>query len=103
MRASLTGDGSDGTLLTNRFHMARIRALDEELSGKGGVIGWYKWVERSTPIMSRSCFSSSSLISAMRAQDVQPIAIWDQRGNRQWKAAEVCRFVFLVQLRTKRT
>jgi hypothetical protein len=37
-------DSRDGTLLTNRFHMARIRGYDEELRGKGGVIGWYKWV-----------------------------------------------------------
>ena len=37
-----------------------------------------------------------SLISAMRAHDVQPIVIWDQRGTRTWKAAEVCSITIVV-------
>jgi flap endonuclease-1 len=29
------------------------------------------------------------MVTAMRAHGVQPIAIWDERGVRDWKAPEV--------------
>lgn len=32
---------SDGTLLTNRFHFA---IQDGPLKGKGGLVGWFKYV-----------------------------------------------------------
>jgi flap endonuclease-1 len=43
----------------------------EGMEGKGAIIGWYQ------------------LISDMRDAGVKPIAIWDQKGTREWKAAEV--------------
>ncbi|WWC60376.1 uncharacterized protein I303_102947 [Kwoniella dejecticola CBS 10117] len=57
----------DATLMTNRYHFA---SRDGPFKGKGELIGWY------------------NLISEMRAFGVQPIAIWDERGTREWKAPE---------------
>ncbi|OWZ32644.1 5' flap endonuclease [Cryptococcus neoformans c45] len=60
----------DATLLTNRFHFA---SRGGPLEGYGEVIGWY------------------NLISEMKAYGVIPVAIWDQRGVREWKSAEARR------------
>ncbi|WVW80218.1 hypothetical protein I302_102195 [Kwoniella bestiolae CBS 10118] len=57
----------DATLMTNRYHFA---SRDGPFKGKGEIIGWY------------------NLISEMRAYGVKPIAIWDERGKRDWKAPE---------------
>nr|XP_019012013.1 uncharacterized protein I206_02851 [Kwoniella pini CBS 10737]OCF50794.1 hypothetical protein I206_02851 [Kwoniella pini CBS 10737] len=57
----------DATLMTNRYHFA---SRDGPFKGKGEIIGWY------------------NLITEMRAFGVQPIAIWDERGTREWKAPE---------------
>ncbi|WWD05680.1 hypothetical protein V865_003761 [Kwoniella europaea PYCC6329] len=57
----------DATLMTNRYHFA---SRDGLFKGKGEIIGWY------------------NLISEMRAYGVKPIAIWDERGPREWKAPE---------------
>ena len=67
--------------------MARIRGSHEELRSKGGVIGWYRCAEGCITFVKSD---RHSLISAMRAHDVQPIVIWDKGGTRPWKAAEVC-------------
>ncbi|WVR03765.1 hypothetical protein IAU60_000760 [Kwoniella sp. DSM 27419] len=60
----------DATLLTNRYHFA---SRDGPFKDKGEIVGWY------------------NLISEMRAYDVHPVAIWDQRGVREWKAPEARR------------
>ncbi|WRT65759.1 uncharacterized protein IL334_002708 [Kwoniella shivajii] len=60
----------DATLLTNRYHFA---SRDGPHKGKGEIVGWY------------------NLISEMRAYGVKPVAIWDQRGVREWKAPEALR------------
>ncbi|KAK8845632.1 hypothetical protein IAR55_006348 [Kwoniella newhampshirensis] len=60
----------DATLLTNRYHFA---SRNGPWAGKGEIIGWY------------------NLITEMRASGVKPIAIWDQRGYREWKAPEAHR------------
>nr|XP_019001764.1 uncharacterized protein I203_05470 [Kwoniella mangroviensis CBS 8507]OCF65225.1 hypothetical protein I203_05470 [Kwoniella mangroviensis CBS 8507] len=57
----------DATLMTNRYHFA---SRDGPFKGKGEIIGWY------------------NLISEMSAYGVKPIAIWDERGPREWKAPE---------------
>jgi hypothetical protein len=38
---------------------------------------------------SQALLNASSLISDMRASGVKPIAIWDKRGAREWKAEAV--------------
>lgn len=38
-----------------------------------------------------------SLVSEMRAYGVIPVAVWDQRGVREWKSAEV-RFTLIFPL-----
>ncbi|WWD22585.1 hypothetical protein CI109_107078 [Kwoniella shandongensis] len=60
----------DATLLTNRYHFA---SRNGPWAGKGEIIGWY------------------NLITEMRASGVKPVAIWDQRGYREWKAPEAHR------------
>ncbi|WVQ93490.1 hypothetical protein IAU59_000564 [Kwoniella sp. CBS 9459] len=60
----------DATLLTNRYHFA---SRDGPLKEKGEILGWY------------------NLISEMRAHGVKPVAIWDERGPREWKAPEARR------------
>ncbi|OCF38736.1 hypothetical protein I317_07493 [Kwoniella heveanensis CBS 569] len=60
----------DATLLTNRYHFA---SRDGPLKEKGEIIGWY------------------NLISEMRAHGIKPVAIWDERGPREWKAPEARR------------
>ncbi|EIW68897.1 hypothetical protein TREMEDRAFT_68853 [Tremella mesenterica DSM 1558] len=57
----------DATLITHRFHFA---IPDEAERGRGSLVGWY------------------NLMQTMRANQVQPIVIWDQRGVRDWKAPE---------------
>ncbi|KAL7422856.1 hypothetical protein Q5752_002152 [Cryptotrichosporon argae] len=57
----------DATLLTNRFHFANF---DGALSEKSALIGWYLMVQD------------------MRAHDCRVVAIWDERGVRDWKAPE---------------
>ncbi|WVQ74649.1 hypothetical protein IAR50_004250 [Cryptococcus sp. DSM 104548] len=57
----------DATLLTNRFHFATRGSPEEE---QNDIICWY------------------NMISEMRAYGVKPVAVWDQRGVRDWKAGE---------------
>ncbi|ODN83952.1 hypothetical protein L198_07651 [Cryptococcus wingfieldii CBS 7118] len=57
----------DATLMTNRFHFATRGSPDEE---QNDIICWY------------------NMISEMRSFGVKPVAIWDQRGVRDWKAGE---------------
>lgn len=40
------------------------------------------------------------MISDMRDAGVKPIAIWDQKGTREWKAAEVNWLVLSLLART---
>ncbi|KAK4686074.1 hypothetical protein P7C73_g4053, partial [Tremellales sp. Uapishka_1] len=61
----------DATLLTNRFHFA---VQDGPLKGKGAIMGWYY------------------MMNDMKAYGVKPMAIWDERGVRDWKAPEVSMF-----------
>lgn len=72
----------DATLLTNVFHFGKARNAMEGMEGKGAIIGWYQ------------------LISDMRDAGVKPIAIWDQKGTREWKAAEVNWLVLSLLART---
>ncbi|WVO18698.1 hypothetical protein L204_106418 [Cryptococcus depauperatus] len=58
----------DGTLLTNRYHFANQNHEDDQSVGE--IIAWYQ------------------LVSDMKAQGVKPIAIWDEKGVRDWKAKE---------------
>ncbi|WVF65856.1 hypothetical protein IAT40_000593 [Kwoniella sp. CBS 6097] len=60
----------DATLLTNRYHFA---SKEGPLKEKGEILGWY------------------NLISEMRAHGIKPVAIWDERGPREWKASEARR------------
>ncbi|ORX35224.1 PIN domain-like protein [Kockovaella imperatae] len=59
----------DGTLLTNAFHLSPKNETPG-LEGKGAIIGWY------------------NLVKAMRSHGVKPVAVWDERGSRAWKAVE---------------
>ncbi|BEI85431.1 hypothetical protein CcaverHIS002_0508320 [Cutaneotrichosporon cavernicola] len=60
----------DGTLMTNRFHFGEH---DVTARGARGLLGWY------------------TMIREMQAHGVRPIAVWDERGDRAWKAPEARR------------
>ncbi|KAL1406344.1 hypothetical protein Q8F55_008043 [Vanrija albida] len=59
----------DATLITNKFHFADSSGQ----SRRAALLGWF------------------SLIKQMRQHGVQPVAIWDERGEREWKAPEARR------------
>ncbi|WOO83868.1 putative flap endonuclease 1 [Vanrija pseudolonga] len=60
----------DATLITNKFHFADKSGGQ---SRRAALHGWY------------------GLIKQMRAQGVLPVAVWDERGDREWKAPEARR------------
>ncbi|GMK55484.1 hypothetical protein CspeluHIS016_0205400 [Cutaneotrichosporon spelunceum] len=60
----------DGTLMTNRFHFGE-RVVSAR--GASSLMGWY------------------TMIREMEAYGVRPIAVWDERGDRAWKAPEARR------------
>ncbi|CAK9781064.1 PIN domain-like protein [Cutaneotrichosporon oleaginosum] len=60
----------DATLLTNRFHFGEKNV---HARAARGLLGWY------------------TMIREMQANGVSPIAVWDERGERPWKAPEARR------------
>lgn len=53
-------------------------------------------------IINEAPLTDRSLINVLRQNGIQPVAIWDERGVRDWKAPEVGRVLIILLCRDQK-